>query len=233
MTPILFSVVTCLRVATAILLLASVSSANLLTNGSFEQGNPQWNQWGWQSMFPPDSFTIPGWMVTAGSVDYVGSYWQAAHGQRTVDLNGLNAQGTIQQSFSTVPGVRYLVTFALAGNPDPIVWGDMSPPRLTTVRSWVSDGATVFAFADFDYVINTVTRSAMGWIYQSWTFTALSNTTTLGFTSLDSYAHPVLGISFGPALDDVSVVAIPEPAPLILAGFGLVAVGFLRCRGSG
>lgn len=201
--------------------LASFGWANLLSNGSFELGNPTWNPYGFQSLFAPDNFTITGWTISAGSVDYIGTYWQAAHGSRSLDLAGLYYNGTIFQSFPTVPGVPYLVSFALAGNPD-------VQPRTTTVRVWVSDGSSTFDWADFNYLVNGQTRTNMGWIYVSWIFTAQSPLTTLGFTSLDTYNDPQWGYSFGPALDDVSVTAIPEPATLALLGLGLVAIGFLR-----
>ncbi|MDW8130608.1 MAG: choice-of-anchor C family protein [Bryobacterales bacterium] len=212
-------------------LLTAVSGwANLLTNPSFELGSPTWNVWGFEELFAPHS-TITGWSLTSGSVDYIGPYWQAAHGERSVDLSGFGVQGTIAQSFATSAGVLYRVRFALAGNPDPILWGHLAPPRQTAVRSWVSDGSTVFAHADFSFTITNQTRANMGWVYVSWTFTAQSDMTTLGFTSLDNYNHFIYGYSFGPALDDVSVVAIPEPGTLTVAGLGLLAIALLRRRG--
>ena len=204
-------------------ILALPGFGNLITNGSFEDGNPTWNPYGFQSLMAPDNYTITGWTVSEGSVDYIGSYWQAAHGNRSLDLAGVYYNGTIFQSFPTLVGVPYQVTFALAGNPD-------VQPRTTTVRVWVSDGSTTFDQADFNYTVNGQTPSNMGWIYVSWTFTAQSALTTLGFTSLDTYNDPVWGYSFGPALDDVSVTAIPEPATLALVGLGLIAAGFLRRR---
>lgn len=202
---------------------ATAGWANLLTNGSFELGNPNFNGFGFESLSAPDNFTITGWTVSSGSVDYVGPYWQAAHGQRSLDLAGLYFNGTIFQSFPTTVGVPYVVSFALAGNPD-------VQPRTTTVQVWVSSGGPPYASQTFNYVVNGQTHTNMGWTYVNWIFTAQSSLTTLGFTSLDTYNDPQWGYSFGPALDDVSVTAIPEPATLALVGLGLIAVGFLRRR---
>jgi len=95
---------------------ASQASAAPFTNGSFELtsgGNPGA---GFITKAGGD-LSITGWVVTGDSVDYIGTYWQAAQGVRSVDLNG-NDPGGIQQTFDTVAGQLYRVNFALAGNPD-------------------------------------------------------------------------------------------------------------------
>lgn len=215
-----------LRLILAVVVLSCVAVApawaNLIQNGSFELGNPSWNPYGFQSLTAPDNLTITNWSLVTGSVDYVGSYWQAAHGSRSLDMAGLYQNGTIWQTFASTPGQVYRVTFALAGNPD-------IQPRTTTLRVWADNPSVTYA--DFNYVVNGQTYSNMGWMYVSWDFTATSALTTLGFTSLETYNDPQWGYSFGPALDDVSVAAVPEPATLALVGLGLIAVGFLRRRG--
>ena len=52
----------------------------------------------------------------SGSIDLIGGTWQAARGQQSVDLSGETA-GAIYQDLPTVPGRRYRLRFALAGNP--------------------------------------------------------------------------------------------------------------------
>lgn len=54
----------------------------------------------------------------------------------------------------------------------------------------------------------------MNWGYYSLVFTAQATSTTILFQSGENNA-------VGPALDNVSVEAVPEPATLALAGLGL------------
>jgi len=60
----------------------------------------------------------------------------------------------------------------------------------------------------------------MGWLAQSWSFTAVAAMTTLEFRSLTQAPQ----IGWGAALDNVSVSAVPEPAgwALMLAGMALL-----------
>ena len=94
-------------------------------NGSFEAA----------SVIPGGGFVtlkegstdITGWTVIgtvnyAYSIDYIGGYWQAAEGYRSVDLNGTSDRGGVQQALATVAGQRYEVRFAMSGNPDGNPW---------------------------------------------------------------------------------------------------------------
>jgi len=219
---------TCVLIISS-LLFGLPACGNLITNGSFEEGTYSPTQWGWQTLVAGNN-SITGWVVGNGSVDYVGAYWQPAHGSRSLDLNGDGSQGTIWQVFSSTPGRLYRVTFALAGNPD-------AQPRTTTLRVWADDPSATFA--DFSFTVNGQTYSEMGWTYHSWIFSATSGQTRLGFTSLDAYSGPVWGqnwgTSFGPALDNVTVEALggehlPEPGTLMLVGLGLAGSAWLRRR---
>ena len=39
----------------------------------------------------PDAGAIDGWNVTAGEIDWIGKYWTASEGSKSIDLNGLKA----------------------------------------------------------------------------------------------------------------------------------------------
>ena len=86
-----------------------------ISNGSFESG--QYGGGGFQEL-STGSTTITGWTVTAGNVDWVdGSYWGAADGSKSVDLDG-SAAGAVSQTLATTIGDTYVVEFSLAGNPE-------------------------------------------------------------------------------------------------------------------
>src|SRR5262249_39747144 len=89
-------------------------SENLIVNGSFEMG-PDAGEF---KPLDKDSTEIKGWTVTRAQIDYIGSYWQHAQGEHSLDLHGSPGIGGIAQKFKTKKGQKYRVTFALAGNPE-------------------------------------------------------------------------------------------------------------------
>lgn len=54
------------------------------------------------------------WTVGLHSVDYIGDYWEALEGERSVDLNG-HRTGEISQTLATTPGITYQVSFDMSG----------------------------------------------------------------------------------------------------------------------
>jgi choice-of-anchor C domain-containing protein len=178
----------------------------LVVNGSFEQGpDPTINPW--VTTFYAGSNAITGWVVTSGSIDCLYSdYWLASDGERVLDLNGLSAGG-ISQTFATTPGQSYEVLFDQSGNPE-------AGSRISQMRVLAATQS-----ADFQFDTTGHSATDMGWATRSWTFTAADVSTALEFVSLD-YSNP----RFGPALDNVRISVIPEPATLAVLALGALAM---------
>ena len=183
---------------------ASATSISI-ANGSFESG----------TLVQP--FTTVGtggtniddWAVS-GSVDYIGNYWQAADGVRSLDMNGFNSAGKITQQIVVPEDGNVTIRFAMAGNVD------NGPALKILAVSLVSLDQT------FSFLVTNQTKSNMGWLYYSAVFTGVSaGSYTLGFES------QIAG-SFGPALDDISASVPDGGTTLSLLGIALAGFGFLR-----
>jgi choice-of-anchor C domain-containing protein len=157
------------------------------TNGSFESGS---NDPGAYEQLTAGSPVLTGWTITTGSVDWIGTYWPAAAGSKSLDMNGA-APGAIGQVLATTIGKTYVVTFALSANPD----GPVAPPYALTVGA---TGAVSQAYT-FDRAVNANTLRNMMWQAKQYSFKATSATTTL------SFASGVTAGGYGPALDNVVV----------------------------
>jgi len=164
-------------------------SDNLIVNGSFEMG-PEAGEF---KPLDKDSTEIKGWTVTRAQIDYIGTYWQHAKGEHSLDLHGSPGIGGIAQTFKTKKGQKYRVTFALAGNPE----GAVAKKKLGVKAAGKQ--------AEFEFDTTGKTKADMGWVKKTWDFTADADETTLEFFSLMTEDE-----ACGPCLDDVSVVEIKE-----------------------
>ena len=195
------------------------ANTNLIVNGSFEVGPDP----GAMITLLGGSTDINGWEVTRGGIDYKGTFWVASDGNRSLDLDDSPGFGGIKQTFATMMGKDYLVTFDMAGNP----YRDFNDPPIKHMRVEAAGDSTDFSFDTTSHDYNN-----MGWVTHSWQFTADSNSTTIEFYSLDSYEgegeYDGYSGYCGPTLDNVSIV--PEPATIALLGFG--ALGLLRRKRS-
>jgi choice-of-anchor C domain-containing protein len=202
-----------IALAVSALLVGASAQAASVVNGSFEENaSIGIGSFATQSV---GSTAITGWTIEGGNLDWIGSYWQNAEGSRSLDLNG-GGPVTISQSLTgLVIGQQYAVSFAMSGNP-------AGSPPVKSMNVSVGNEA-----ADYTYDVTGNTRSAMNWIYDSFTFNADGTSEVLRFASTISGAY-------GPALDNVSIsevtAPIPLPAAAWLLGGALAGLGALRRR---
>ncbi|QXQ07535.1 choice-of-anchor C family protein [Sphingosinicellaceae bacterium] len=204
-------------VLTAALVCSSAAAPALavdLVNGSFEDGS---NPGVGESYVAANSSDIVGWTVSGGGLGYVGDYWQAANGSRSLDLS--ETASTISQTFATDVGGSYAILFDMSGDP---ASGAGSKQLMVAVGSVQPLLQVYDVTAD-----NSLTN--MLWQSYFFEFTALSETTTLSFSSM--------GEGVGPALDNVILLGIdsmPSPIPepvtwsLMGIGFGLLGTAIRR-----
>ena len=201
---------------------ASVASAQV-TNGSFESA----------SVNPGGSFTthgvgntqITGWTVYRANIDYIGSFWPASDGVRSLDLNGDQGFGGIYQAVTLGTGNLYRLQFDQSSNgaiPStirvyyaPSIADLTNPAALTQTFNW-------------SYPVG---GTGMGWQTQTWDFTAGFSSGVLAFESASG------GTANGPALDNVRLgvlraaeTTVPEPSTYVLLGSGLAALGMVARR---
>lgn len=198
----------------SILTIASVSRANnLLVNGSFETGNFVNNGAGAESLALGDT-SMTGWTTVSAELAWVqnGNNYSlsAEDGTMSLDLTGYHDSspyGGVEQSFATVVGGQYLLSFYVGAN--------SNYSQVNGVNALINNSSLG------TFTINSTT-SGQTWQQFSVSFTASSTTSTLDIIGSAASGGTYIG------LDNVSVTAqsVPEPAeflPMVGTALGLLA----------
>ncbi len=190
--------------------LATAAQAVTVVNGSFENGIDPGS---FTTLFAGDTTSIPGWTIEPDGVDYIGTYWAASDGNRSLDMSALTSGQIMQTLTGLTAGKMYRIGFDMSANPD----GGSNVKRLTV-------SATGGVPQTFLYTrVPGQSASNMLWQHYTYTFVASSASQNLSFLSQNNDPS-------GPALDNVTISAIPEPAMwgMMLLGFGMVGVAARR-----
>jgi choice-of-anchor C domain-containing protein len=194
------------------------AQANLLQNGSFEDINGAVLR-GWGGYTYGTGFSaMAGWTVGTGSVDIVvdTSPWTPPQsGFNALDLNG-DSMGAISQTFATVAGGNYTLSFWYSKN---AIAGGSSDPSMAT---YSLDGGTT------NFNITATNAANVSGVLNRWTpvsvaFVATGASTTLSFTSTTAGSGGVF-------LDSISVVPEPEGYALALAAVAVLGAASKRKR---
>ena len=179
-------------------LVASASGAPF-TNGSFE--DPQITTGTYTDGVTPSSWsksTPSNVLLFAAPFDYA----NPTDGVQGIVLNSANGSDAISQTFDTVVGTTYALTFDLG-----IEYGAPKPEQ---DQIYVS--ATGNADQWFSTPVSTATWAYNTEVYQ---FTATGSSTVAEFGQVG-------GFNYSPVLDKVQLTIVPEPASLLLLGCATV-----------
>jgi hypothetical protein len=118
---------------------------------------------------------------------------------------------TLSQTFDTVPGTSYTVSFFVTAQQ-------------------LGSGPQSYSAQAFDGAANLGSESAsipvaLNWVGHSFSFVATGASSTLRFTDTSSGSEAFF-INW--ALDNVAVSGVPEPAVPVLLAVGLAALTFIR-----
>jgi hypothetical protein len=194
--------------ASFLLFVAGVHGQGILANGSFET----YGGTGFNSNLGSG---LQGWTIgNGGGIDIVLAtgvplgYWQPADGNVSLSLNWYFEEA-ISQTVSTTPAMGYHLSFFMAAE----IYG--GPPTRTMDVRWNGAllGSPAFAYTG-------QTPGNMGWTQFGYDVVG-TGSDTLTFVSTTSGAY-------GPALDGVALVAIPEPSNLALVAVSCLAFFFCR-----
>jgi hypothetical protein len=187
---------------------------SLVKNGSFETcslGPPDYppdfcdGSFNWENVpgEPPEgNMNIDGWVVLeGGSVDIGQTSWEAAHGDRSIDLfGGGPGPGVIKQDVDGLsPGKQYRLDFYMSGIP---AQEDEKRMCVRILNQGVEHASQVFSF----YKQDGQTLSHMKWKHLSLVFVAQNTTETIQFEGVIVCEN--CSATTGATLDNVSLTEL-------------------------
>jgi Protein of unknown function (DUF642) len=193
--------------------------ANICPNFSFELGTGASGNF---QTLNPGSTAITDWRITGNPVDLF--FNQGSQGTRSVDLTAnVGQNGTLETTLPTVAGVTYSVDLDAAGYHSSNTTADQFKQfTITTLDAGTL--TTLLPVTTYTVDAGPLNTQPVFLSYGGVTFTATSSSTLLQIHSLHT-------VSFdGPTVDNVRVVALPEPTGLPLAAAILMGVVGRRRR---
>lgn len=190
-----------------LILPASIHAQNLIRNGSFES----YGGTGYNSNIGAG---LTDWNIgTMGGIDIaLESDWQAADGTTSITLNWGGPE-SVSQGIVTSAGQLYRLSFYMAAE----IYGGEQFRTLDVI--WNSN---VVGTSTFEYTGQGPTN--MGWTKVNYTVLG-TGSDILAFQSTTEG-------NYGPAIDNIQLVAVPEPATIAGVCFGIAMLRRTRSRGN-
>lgn len=209
-------------------LAAGDAYANLLTNGSFEDTNKSFvGDANLVDELPSGSTAIPGWTTTNGTF----TAWimngnpygiSASNGSFFLDLTGYSDSGTyggVTQTFLTVAGTDYVVTFDIGYGGDSTAFG--GPVKVEASAAGTSE----------TFTSGSGSPNPAVWDTETFSFMATSTMTQLTLTGISTAGGDYIGLDNVDAEVGTGSAPVPEPGTfaLLLTGIGVLG-GVTRRR---